>query len=125
MPLGSLWLPGILSAVAVFVVSSIVHMALRYHRADYKKLSNEEPGAAALPPGPPAAGLLFTPQLHRQAQEEGPGQGQRVGGGAAHHDHHAPKRDARDGQAPPPVFPLPPLRELRPPLRRPPHPPPG
>ena len=34
MPFGSLWMPVLASAVAVFVVSSILHMALRYHRAD-------------------------------------------------------------------------------------------
>jgi hypothetical protein len=56
MPIGSLWLPGLLSAVAVFVVSSILHMALKYHRADYKQLPNEDAvrdalGKGSLPPG--------------------------------------------------------------------------
>jgi hypothetical protein len=40
--LTQLWLPILLSAVAVFVVSSIIHMALPYHRGDYKKLPDEE-----------------------------------------------------------------------------------
>lgn len=40
--IGSLWLPIVLSAVLVFVVSSILHMVLKYHRADYSKLPNEE-----------------------------------------------------------------------------------
>jgi len=40
--LTSLWLPILLSAVAVFIASSIIHMALPYHRSDYKKLPNEE-----------------------------------------------------------------------------------
>src|SRR5262249_22359503 len=72
MPLGSLWLPGILSAVAVFVVSSIVHMALRYHRADYKKLSNEEPVAAALRQVAPEPGLYFIPYCTDMAQMKDP-----------------------------------------------------
>ena len=38
----SLWLPILVSAVAVFVASSIMHMVLTYHRADYHALPNEE-----------------------------------------------------------------------------------
>jgi hypothetical protein len=37
-----LWLPILLSAVIVFVVSTIIHMALRYHRADYRKVPAED-----------------------------------------------------------------------------------
>ncbi|HVS03987.1 MAG TPA: hypothetical protein VMT16_14570 [Thermoanaerobaculia bacterium] len=37
----SLWAPIVLSAVLVFVVSSIVHMALAYHRSDYRPLPRE------------------------------------------------------------------------------------
>ena len=40
--LGALWMPIVLSAVAVFVASSVIHMMLNYHRADYKKLPNED-----------------------------------------------------------------------------------
>ncbi len=54
--LTTLWLPIVLSAVFVFVVSSIVHMALRYHKGDFKKLPDENGfmDAArkfAIPPG--------------------------------------------------------------------------
>lgn len=38
----SLWIPILLSAVIVFIASSILHMVLGYHRSDYKKLPNEE-----------------------------------------------------------------------------------
>lgn len=38
----SLWLPIILSAVTVFIVSSIIHMFLKYHNSDYKKISDED-----------------------------------------------------------------------------------
>ncbi len=41
--LASLWLPILLSAVAVFVMSSLVHMVLQVHKNDYKKLP-DEPG---------------------------------------------------------------------------------
>jgi hypothetical protein len=42
VPVMSLWLPILLSAVFVFVVSSIIHMALGYHRNDFVKLPKEE-----------------------------------------------------------------------------------
>jgi hypothetical protein len=56
VPLTALWLPILLSAVAVFVWSSIVHMVLGYHRSDYMKLPDEEATLAGLrgaplPPG--------------------------------------------------------------------------
>ncbi len=40
--LPQLWLPILLSAVFVFIASSIIHMVLGYHRSDYKKLPNED-----------------------------------------------------------------------------------
>lgn len=54
--LSALWMPIVLSGVAVFVVSSILHMALKYHRADYKNIPNEAEvlaglAKAGLPPG--------------------------------------------------------------------------
>ena len=38
----SLWLPILLSAVFVFIVSSIIHMMLPYHKSDFKKLPKED-----------------------------------------------------------------------------------
>ena len=46
----SLWLPILLSAVAVFVVSSIIHMLLPYHRSDYRTLADDDGVRAALRP---------------------------------------------------------------------------
>jgi len=37
-----LWLPILLSAVFVFIVSSIIHMALPIHKGDFRKLPGEE-----------------------------------------------------------------------------------
>lgn len=56
VPVMSLWLPILLSAVIVFVASSIIHMALGYHRNDYKKFPDEDGVMEALrrfaiPPG--------------------------------------------------------------------------
>ena len=42
VPLLSLWLPILLSAVFVFLVSSFIHMALPIHRNDYRKLDRED-----------------------------------------------------------------------------------
>lgn len=46
----SLWLPILLAAVLVFVVSSVIHMVLKYHQNDYAKVPNEDQVAAALRP---------------------------------------------------------------------------
>jgi len=48
VPIMSLWAPILLSAVIVFVVSSIIHMALPYHRSDHAKVPSEEEAMAAL-----------------------------------------------------------------------------
>ena len=40
--LTALWIPILLSAVVVFVASSIIHMVLPYHKSDYKGLPGEE-----------------------------------------------------------------------------------
>lgn len=44
----SLWAPILLSAVLVFVASSILHMVLTYHRKDYKQLPDEAKTLSAL-----------------------------------------------------------------------------
>jgi hypothetical protein len=41
-PLSALWLPIVLSAVIVFIASSVMHMVLPYHRGDYRKLPDED-----------------------------------------------------------------------------------
>jgi hypothetical protein len=51
-----LWLPIAVASALVFLVSSVLHMVLTYHRLDYKKLPDEEGlleplRRAALPPG--------------------------------------------------------------------------
>jgi hypothetical protein len=46
--LSALSLPIVLSAVIVFVASSIMHMLLPYHRSDYEKLPDEDKVLAGL-----------------------------------------------------------------------------
>jgi hypothetical protein len=56
VPLLSLWLPVLVSAVLIFIASSIIHMVLPYHRSDYRRLPSETDVMEALrkfaiPPG--------------------------------------------------------------------------
>ena len=66
VPLTQLWLPILVSAVFVFVASSVIHMVLPYHRNDLRKLPKEDEVMDALrgfniPPGDylvPCAGSM-------------------------------------------------------------------
>ena len=42
VPIAALWIPILLSAVIVFVVSSIIHMMLPYHRTDFGRIPDED-----------------------------------------------------------------------------------
>jgi hypothetical protein len=42
VPVTSLWLPILVSAVIVFVASSIMHMLLPFHRKDYRAVPSED-----------------------------------------------------------------------------------
>lgn len=46
----ALWLPIVLSAVFVFLASSIIHMALGYHANDWRRVPKEDEVMAALRP---------------------------------------------------------------------------
>ena len=48
--LTALWLPILLSAVFVFIASSIIHMAPLWHRGDYPALPNQDRILDALRP---------------------------------------------------------------------------
>src|SRR5438093_6921493 len=72
MPFGSLWIPVIVSAVVVFLASSILHMALKYHKADYKALPNEAAVRETLAKGNPAPGIYFTPYCADMKQMKEP-----------------------------------------------------
>jgi hypothetical protein len=72
MPFGSLWLPVIVAAVAVFAASSIIHMVLKYHRADYKPLPNDDAARAGLGGGALGPGIYFTPHCPDMKQMNEP-----------------------------------------------------
>lgn len=56
VPITSLWMPILLSAVVVFLASSVIHMVLKYHKTDWHKAPNEDAILGAIrsantPPG--------------------------------------------------------------------------
>ena len=57
----SLWLPILLSAVVVFVLSSLVHMVLKWHSSDYGTLGNEDAIRAAIRAGNNTPGRYVLP----------------------------------------------------------------
>ena len=59
--LAQLWLPILLSAVCVFLASSLVHMVLKWHASEYKPLSNEDEVRAAIRKSTPAPGQYVLP----------------------------------------------------------------
>ena len=61
VPLTALWLPILLSAIIVFVASSIMHMVLPYHRSDYQRLPDEDKLLAALRAAGLKRGLYIFP----------------------------------------------------------------
>jgi hypothetical protein len=80
--LSSLWLPIVLAAVLVFVASSVLHMLTPWHRADFRKLPDEDRArdglrALAIPPGdymtpcPSSAAEMKSPEFKAKL-EQGP-----------------------------------------------------
>lgn len=79
----SLWLPILVSAVFVFIVSSLIHMLLGYHANDYKKVPDDESFADAIrkfniPTGQymyPYAGSMkeMNSPEHQEKVRKGPG----------------------------------------------------
>ncbi len=73
VPILSLGIPVLLSAVIVFVVSAIIHMVLPYHRNDFRKLPKEDDVLNALrpfniPPGDYAAPCAGSPDAMKQPE---------------------------------------------------------
>jgi hypothetical protein len=71
VPLTQLWLPILVSAVFVFVASSIIHMALPYHKSDYKRLKDEDGLMDALRKmGDPPGDYLFPCPVNREQMKD-------------------------------------------------------
>ena len=70
--LPQLWLPILVTAVAVFIASSLIHMVFKWHNSDYRKLSNEDDVRAAIRAGSLVPGQYILPYCHMkdmQAEE--------------------------------------------------------
>ncbi|MFI5250513.1 MAG: hypothetical protein ACHQTF_11110 [Gemmatimonadales bacterium] len=61
IPLSHLWLPIIASAVAVFVVSALLHMLFTYHNTDYRRVPNEDEVRAVINKGGLTPGQYVLP----------------------------------------------------------------
>ena len=82
IPITTLWLPILVAAILVFVVSSIIHMFLPYHRNDFKRVPEEDRVMDALrpfslPPGdyvmPFAGGMeAMRSDVYREKVDRGP-----------------------------------------------------
>jgi len=70
--LSALWLPILLSAVIVFVVSSIIHMATPWHKSDFPKLPNEDQVRDALRPLAIPPGEYMIPRCSSMAEMKSP-----------------------------------------------------
>ncbi|HXJ03932.1 MAG TPA: hypothetical protein VNH65_02470 [Candidatus Acidoferrum sp.] len=64
--LAALWLPILLSAVIVFIASSIMHTVLPYHNSDYRKLPEEDAVLAALRSAGVTRGLYHFPHCNHK-----------------------------------------------------------
>jgi hypothetical protein len=60
--LNALWLPILLSSVIVFLVSSLIHMVLPWHKSDYPKMPNEDKVMDAMRPLAIPPGDYFFPR---------------------------------------------------------------
>ena len=67
-----LWLPILLSAVLVFVASSVIHMALRWHSKDFQKFAAEDAVMDALRPFNLPPGDYVAPLPESMAQMSSP-----------------------------------------------------
>ena len=70
--LAALWLPILLSAVVVFLISSLVHMVLKWHSSDYRTLANEDAIRAAIRAGNNAPGRYVMPHCKEMKEMGSP-----------------------------------------------------
>lgn len=59
--LSELWIPIVASAVAVFIASSVIHMVLKWHNSEFRKLANEDEVRAAVRAGNATPGQYAIP----------------------------------------------------------------
>ncbi|MDQ6737203.1 MAG: hypothetical protein M3Z30_05850 [Gemmatimonadota bacterium] len=77
-PLSALWLPILVSAVFVFVASSIIHMALPWHKSDYQAVPKESEVTHALRPFGIPPGDYMLPRPAQRGDFKSPEYAERV-----------------------------------------------
>ena len=89
--LSAFWLPILVSAVLVFIASSIIHMFLPYHRSDYEAVPQEDRVADALREAGVTPGQYIIPHAaSAQAMKDPEYQTKRQKGPVAFINVHAP-----------------------------------
>ena len=68
----ALLLPALISAVLVFFVSSVIHMMLKWHNPDYRKLPNEDDVRAVIRKGAPTPGQYIVPHCTHGKDAQNP-----------------------------------------------------
>ena len=71
-PLHLLWLPILLSAVVVFIVSSLIHMLSPWHKGDYRKVPDEDKLMDALRPFNLSEGEYLVPRSNSMQEMRSP-----------------------------------------------------
>ena len=69
--ISALWLPILVSSVAVFIVGFIMNMVLPHHRSDYSKVDNEDGFQDALRSHNLKKGPVFHPACQHSGIDEG------------------------------------------------------
>ena len=70
--LGELWLPILVSAVLLHLVSAIIHMVLKYHNRDFTRLPNEDAVRSAIRAGNAAPAQYVIPYCPDMKEMEKP-----------------------------------------------------
>ena len=68
----ALWLPILLSAVLVFLASSVIHMASPWHKSDYPRMPREDEAMDALRPLAIPPGDYMVPRVSTRAELSSP-----------------------------------------------------
>jgi hypothetical protein len=56
-----LWMPILVGALLAWIASALIHVVVKHHNSDYRKLPNEDEVSAAIRKGSPGAGLYVMP----------------------------------------------------------------
>jgi hypothetical protein len=65
-----LLLPALYSAIAIFIVSTVIHVALKYHNSDFHKFGNEDEVRAAIRKANPAPGMYMLPHCSEGGKQD-------------------------------------------------------